>query len=246
MKKHRVTLIGMLATMLWAGAVSAAPVTVPAKGGLPACQSSLDQCNANLLACENNVSALPEGFPATGQTISYVAGDDGAIKAGAPLSYTDNGDTITDNNTKLMWEKKDQSGGLHDVRNTYPWAGLCSSSGAICGTSVDCTSGETCLPAGGATYTIFQWLAQLNAGKFAGYSDWRIPNVKELQSIVDYGKLNPAVDTVFNTTQAAFYWSATTAMRSATWAWLVGFEFGEVNFDNKGGYYYVRAVRSGP
>jgi hypothetical protein len=66
-------------------------------------------------------------LPATGQTTSYVAGDDGETSAGAPLRYRDNGDgTITDKNTKLMWEKKDQaSGGLHNWNNTYPW-GTCS------------------------------------------------------------------------------------------------------------------------
>jgi len=43
-------------------------------------------------------------------------------QAGATLSYTDNGDgTITDNNTRLMWEKKDDSGGIHDQDNGYTW-----------------------------------------------------------------------------------------------------------------------------
>jgi hypothetical protein len=83
-------------------------------------------CTADLTAhgCDANVCS-PPAFPATGQTASYAAGDDGAIKAGAPLSYTDNGDgTITDNNTKLMWEKKDNaSGGLHNWNNYYPWSG---------------------------------------------------------------------------------------------------------------------------
>src|SRR3972149_9339876 len=52
----------------------------------------------------------PKNFPGDG------AGD------GPALSYTDNGDgTFTDNNTKFMWEIKDQSGGVHDVDNTYTW-----------------------------------------------------------------------------------------------------------------------------
>jgi len=122
-------------------------------------------------------------FPATGQTTSHTAGDDGAIKAGAALSYTDNGDgKITDNNTKLMWEKKDQAGGLHDVGNKYPWAGLCTPSAAECSTDAD-WGGGTCNA--GEPMTIFQWLAQLNGAGFAGHTDWRVPNVKELQSIVD-------------------------------------------------------------
>lgn len=91
-------------------------------------------CTADLTThgCDANVCSL-QAFPATGQTSSYAAGDDGAIKAGAALSYTDNGDgTITDNNTKLMWEKKSNGdGSLHDMNNGYSWALLCSVSGSM-------------------------------------------------------------------------------------------------------------------
>jgi hypothetical protein len=48
-------------------------------------------------------------------------------------------------------------------------------------------------------YTIFQWVAQLKKERFAGPKDWRIPNIKELQSIVDYGNSDPVVATAFNT-----------------------------------------------
>ena len=143
---------------------------------------------------------LPQKFPATGQTTIYVAGDDGAIRAGAPLNYTDNGDgTVTDKNTGLMWEKKDQSGGLHDWNNTYAWAGTCSNNSNIsCGTDVDCANGGTCNVSGGGT-TIFQWVAQLNSSPcFAHHCDWRIPNVRELQSIVDYETYLPPVTAAFN------------------------------------------------
>jgi hypothetical protein len=141
-------------------------------------------------------------LPATGQTTSYVAGDDGDIRAGVPLRYQDNGDgTITDKNTKLMWEKKDQaSGGLHNWNNTYPWEGTCSNNASgTCGINADCESGGACTPSGGARYTIYQWVAQLDTRPcFAHHCDWRIPNVKELQSIVDYETYLPPVDAAFN------------------------------------------------
>ena len=144
-------------------------------------------------------SFKPQRFPATGQTTSYAAGDDGAIRAGAPLRYRDNGDgTVTDKNTGLMWEKKDQSGGTHDWNNIYAWAGTCSnSSTTLCGTDADCSDGGTCTVSSGET--IFQWVAQLNNPPcFAEHCDWRIPNVKELQSIVDYETYLPPVDAAFN------------------------------------------------
>ncbi|MCL2448882.1 MAG: DUF1566 domain-containing protein [Polyangiaceae bacterium] len=139
-------------------------------------------------------------LPATGQTTAYVAGDDGDIRAGAALRYRDNHDgTITDENTHLVWEKKDQAGGLHDWNATYPWEGKCSNDAASeCGTDADCKGGGACTPAGGAPLTIFQWVAQLNEQKFAGHGDWRIPNIKELQSIVDYETFLPPVDAAFN------------------------------------------------
>jgi hypothetical protein len=143
----------------------------------------------------------PQRFPATGQTTSHVAGDDGDVRAEAPLRYRDNSDgTITDENTDLMWEKKDQaSGGLHNWNNTYPWEGTCSNSSAmLCGTDADCSSHGTCNVSGGEM-TIFQWVAQLNTQPcFAYHCDWRIPNIKELQSIVDYETYLPPVDAAFN------------------------------------------------
>ena len=67
-------------------------------------------------------------------------------------------------------------------------------------------------------------LSYADSYEFAGHSDWRLPNAKELQSIVDYTRSlqttdSPAIDTIFNCTQISdegdgvnypFYWSGTT------------------------------------
>ena len=68
------------------------------------------------------------------------------------------------------------------------------------------------------------WVEQKNSEKYLGYSDWRLPNVKELQSIVDYSRSpqttnSAAIDPLFNSTSIIdeggsknypFYWSSTT------------------------------------
>ena len=125
-------------------------------------------------------------FPATGQitpatgTMTQTGAtvrDDGFVRAGGALSYQDNGDgTITDLNTGLMWEKKSLlDGSDHDVGLEFPWSSP-------------------------TLATVWDWVDALNATAFAGYTDWRLPNVKELQSIIDYGRANqsnPAVDPAF-------------------------------------------------
>jgi hypothetical protein len=72
------------------------------------------------------------------------------------------------------------------------------------------------------------WVQQKNDENYLGYSDWRLPNAKELQSIVDYSRSpdttgSAAIAPVFNATQITneagqadypFYWTSTTHIRS--------------------------------
>lgn len=68
--------------------------------------------------------------------------------------------------------------------------------------------------------TALAWVQAQNAQKYNGHNDWRMPNAKELQSIVDYTRApdvthSPAIDPVFQMTQLPdgdypFFWSSTT------------------------------------
>jgi uncharacterized protein DUF1566 len=256
---RRLVMVVVGAALCWAAQAGAVP------GGFPLCQAQLNSCNANLGTCTTNLASCTTNLntsnaslatcttnlnacnaalagarrlPATGQTTSYTAGDDGAIQAGATLSYRDNGDgTITDNNTGLMWEKLSADGSIHDF-------GIFSGIGALNWADAFAVH-----------------IAGLNAGGgFAGYTDWRLPNMKELHSIVNYGTFNPAVSPEFNTgcvpgctvltcscTNAAGAWSSTTTPNGSTGAWLVRFDFGGGYAIDKEYVYsmHVRAVRGG-
>jgi len=219
-------------------------------------QAAIQACitaHSDDIAAALNGGTCGGGFPATGQTTAYGTGSDGDVEAGAPLSYTDNRDgTITDNNTGLMWEKKDDSGGIHDQDNTYTW---CVDTNPPFG----CDNGTNAMD--GTITTTF--LAALNGGGgFAGYTDWRIPNAKESQSIVDYEVSSPSIDPAFHQsatctgcmdvtmascscTASSFYWASTTYASNPGLAWDVNFDDGDVVNVGKTFSLRVRAVRGG-
>ena len=79
----------------------------------------------------------------------------------------------------------------------------------------------------------------------ANQNDWRLPNVKELESITDDGRANSAIDPIFIGARASKYWSSTTYADASDFAWYVNFNDGDVNGYYKSSYMYVRCVRGG-
>lgn len=160
-----------------------------------------------------------------------------AALAGSACSgprFVNNGETVTDNLTQLVWEKKDYpiDPTLHDWNVTYTW----SSGSAYEGT--------------GTAFTYF--LYNVNATDFDGTKGWRLPTVVELQTILlDFPCLDsrcscptgPCIDPVFGPTQSHFYWSSTTENPEV--AWLTFFTDAQLSASNKGTAFYVRAVRGG-
>jgi len=78
----------------------------------------------------------------------------------------------------------------------------------------------------------------------AGHADWRLPDEYELQSIMDYGRYNPAIDTAaFPETNSSYYWSSSTYAGYPDGAWDLYFTSGYVGYDDKTYTGYVRCVR---
>lgn len=157
------------------------------------------------------------------------SGQDGETRAGQPVSFTDNGDgTITDNVTGLMWEKLSRNGSVHEVSESYDWN------------------------------SAFEKIGALNDDSFAGYTDWRLPNQRELFSLLTFGgAAEQTISAVFRTdcqagcavttcscTSAARYWSATTDPFASSSAEGVDFGDAATFSATKGSDRHVRAVRT--
>ena len=155
--------------------------------------------------------------PQTGQTISYASGDDGALQKGV-ISPTPK---FTDN----------FNGTVTDNLTNLLWTANAN------------------LPNRWMTWQeALDYVANMNAGILEnfGYIDWRLPNIRELQSLLDYGNSNlalpnrhPFIDVVWWN-----YWTSTTYAGHTESAWYIGLDTGAVNNAGlKTGTNYVWPVR---
>ena len=79
---------------------------------------------------------------------------------------------------------------------------------------------------------------------FGGHTDWRLPNVKELATIVEKQCVDPSTNpTLFPATVAENYWTATTVTGNESAAWAVAFYNGKNNTKDKLLDLHVRLVR---
>ena len=178
-------------------------------------------------------------LPRTGQTFSHAVGDDGYQQKGAAWPnprFTDNGDgTVTDNLSKLVWLKDTncvETSGAVVRRRANAYAVLSYSKSLVWVGGV----------ASGA--------CGLSDGSRKG--DWRLPNRLEMQSLVDYSRLNPTLPSghPFTNVQLQGAWTSTLLSynqpaSNGTTSWYLYTDSGITNAEtnNSVGEYYFWAVR---
>ncbi len=159
--------------------------------------------------------------PRTGQTTSYAAGDDGALKAGVvwpvPRFTDSNNGTVTDNLTGLVWLK-----------------------------DANCYGVKYWSDAVAAPRSLASGACGLSDGSAAG--DWRLPNVREFLSIIDWGHVSPALPAnPFTNVQNTTYWTSTTHPNDPSQAWAMELPYGKYSQTPKStNSHYVWPVRNAP
>ncbi|MCK5111213.1 MAG: DUF1566 domain-containing protein [Arcobacteraceae bacterium] len=77
----------------------------------------------------------------------------------------------------------------------------------------------------------------------SGFNDWRLPSIKELETIVDSDRADPSICTIFKNISADSYWTSTSLPENKNNARLICFVSGDDNDDEKVVNYCVRCVR---
>lgn len=156
--------------------------------------------------------------------LASFAANSGTAPAPLGVAYTDNGNgTVTDPGTGLTWMR---------CAMGQTW------------------TGSTCSGTAN-TYGWDQAIALAGAVSFAGNNDWRVPNIRELQTLIDRSQYALAIDTdAFPNTPVSYFgdaefWSATAYAYDSSLAWHVDFDFGTTTNNDKAGARLIRLVRGG-
>ena len=159
-------------------------------------------------------------LPRTGESVSSATGDDGSIQIGViwpSPRFIDNSD-----------------GTISDMLTGLTWL-----------KNANCFSTKTWTTALSSVNSLATGTCGLTDGSAAG--DWRLPNINQLESLIDISRTNPAIPTghPFSSVQSAAYWSSTTYITTPSNAFYASMSDGSANYAGKGTSYNVWPVRAG-
>ena len=185
-------------------------------------------------ATTSSSATLTVSKSSTAKSYGYVAN--------ASDGLYDKTECVQDNNTGLVWEGKTASPATSrlgtsaytnydDANSAQKWV-----SGA---TYVNPTQAQI-----DASTNSIGYKNAVNASALCGYTDWRLPTNEELEGILASSG-SPRIDTAwFPNTQATYYWTSSSNVGDANYAWGVGFSIGYVNgYGNRDSNGHVRLVR---
>lgn len=78
-----------------------------------------------------------------------------------------------------------------------------------------------------------------------GKSDWRVPNIREIQSLNNPKLIKPSFEKAYFSINIGNYWSSTTMINNSKSAWDINTEFGIVSYNTKTKKEYCLCVRGG-
>ena len=170
---------------------------------------------------------------------------------------------VLDNRSGLVWEVKTDDGGARDKDNKYRWGGRGASDVALANYDGNDESRRKKSRWDGKGKRYDDWnklVDAANSEQLCGFSDWRVPDLYELASLVRcrggrYRNLakgcsgsyqRPTIDTdYFPNAKSSWYWSASPNANGSGYAWLLNFSSGYdddyIRYNNN----HVRLVRSG-
>ena len=157
---------------------------------------------------------------------------DGVAIADQTQTYLTNPwDCVKDNVTGLTWEVKTNDGSLRDMDHTYSWFDRNPKTN---GNEPGLDNGGVCLDSNNCDTE--KYVAQVNEIGLCGFNDWRLPNIVEFYTIMNWTIPHPGpqMDTDYFPNQTSNpFWSSSTNAVNPRAAWELVFLYGGDNAPNK-------------
>ncbi len=176
------------------------------------------------MGMEHHIDILTRGLPKTGARTGRETGDDGTLQIGWWVGLT-----FADNKTRFISKTIGSDEIVIDRATGLIWPKATTGGNNIGRTPVSWSSA----------------LSLCTAHSFAGYSDWRLPNILELISLAQYEAGAPIFPADF--TQDAIsphIWTSTVGRFLTTEAYCLNIQTGGIDLFNRNTQYSFRPVRS--